>query len=332
MARFLRTVLHQDVAIAAAGTPLEKNLGVNPISFLLLTVRGVILAANATPLLANLLQVLSNVSITFQGTSIVDLSLADLYRMSGFLWRKWLRQQTVHDDAATVHFITVPIPFSRVPYWPNEGMPATKSGQLVAKLTPNPVAFTNIGTVTLVLEQIELLDAVPVQFLKQTTLSDTPAATGRKRYPLPLGNPILGVGLFGTTAPGAGATTFNASIAQVKTLIDNVETGFSIANWEALRGDAGIRAPSVYDFADHEHETPNVVGAGVNTSDVSFADLVDRQYAYLDFDPLGDGTYALETEGRGAVELEVNSDVADAIRIIPVELIRLPGAAAPAGA
>jgi hypothetical protein len=329
MARFLHTVLHQDVAITAGGTPLEKNLGVNPISFLMLTIRAIISAANATPLLANLLGVLSNVEVKFQGTSVVSLSLADLHRMQGYLWRKFMRQQTVNDDANTVQWISVPVPFTRVPYWPNEGIPATKSGQLVATLTP-AASFVNIGTVTVQLEQVELLDAVPVQFIKQTTLADTPAATGRKRYGLPLGNPILGIGLFGTTAPGAGATTFNASLGQVKVLIDNVETGFSLANWETLRGLAGIRAPGAYDFADHEHETPNAVAAGAETSDVSDADLADRQYAYLDYDPVGDGTYALETEGRGAVELEVNSDVADAIRIVPVELIKLPGAAAPA--
>lgn len=332
MARFLRTVLHQDVAITAAAAPLEKNLGVNPISFLWLTIRAITLTVNITPRLQDLLQVLSNVSIMFQGTSVIDVSLADLYRMAAYLWRKFPQMQTVNHDDTAAHWICVPIPFTRVPYWPNEAIPATKSGQLVSKLTPNATAFSRIETVTVQLEQVELLDAVPVQFLKMTTLSDTPAATGRKRYGLPLGNPLLGIGLFGTTAPGLGALTFNASHGQVKTLIDNVETGFSIANWESLRGDAGLRAPQVWDFPIHNHETSAAIAAGAETTDVSEADLADRQYAYLDFDPLGDGTYALETEGRGAVELEVNSDVADAVRIIPVELIRLPGAAAPAGA
>lgn len=331
MARFLRTVLHQDVAILSGGTPQEKNLGVNPISFLMLTIRAITLTVNITPRLQDLLQVLSNVSIMFQGTSVIDLSLADLYRMAAYLWRKFPQMQTINHDDTAAHWISVPIPFTRVPYWPNEGMPATKAGQLVSRLTPNPVAFSRIESVAIQLEQVELLDAVPVQFLKLTTLADTPAATGRKRYGLPQGNPILGVGLFGTTAPGLGALTFNASIAQVKVLIDNIETGYSIANWESLRGEAGIRAPQVWDLPVHQHETSAAIAAGAETTDVSEADLVDRQYAYLDYDPIGDGTYALETEGRGAVELEVTSDVADAIRIIPVELIRLPGAAAPAG-
>ena len=331
MARFLRTVIHQDVTVTAAATPIETNLGVNPISFLLVTIRAVISAANATPLLANLLGVFSSLDVRFKGTSIVSLSLADLHRMSAYLWGRFARQQTVHDDASTVHFITVPVPFSRVPYWQNEAFPATRSGDLILSLTP-AASFTNITTVTVQVEQIELLDAVPAQFLKYTTFGKTPGATGEHDTDLPLGNPIVGVTLFGTTAPGAAATVFDASIGTVKLLVDNVENYYSLANWESLRGDTIIRAPSQYDFAGHNHETPTAVGAGVNTSDVSLADLIDRQYVYLDFDPLRDNNYLLETEGRGRVHLRINADVADAIRIMPVELIRLPGAEAPVAA
>lgn len=327
MARYIRTVIHQDVTLTAGAAPTETNLGVNPLSFLLFTIRASIAAANATPLLANLLAAVSSLDVRFKGTSIVSLSLADLHRMAGYLWGRFARQQTVHDDANTVHWITVPVPFSRVPYWMREAFPATRSGDLVLSVTP-AAAFTNIATVTMQVEQVELLDAVPQQFLKYTTFSKTPAATGEHDTDLPLGNPIVGVGLFGTTAPGAAAVNFNASIGTVKLLVDNVENYYSLSNWESLRGDTLIRAPQQYDFAAHDHETPNAVGAGANTSDVSEADLIDRQYAYLDFDPLRDETYLLETEGRGRVHLRINADVADLIRIIPVELIRLPGAEA----
>jgi hypothetical protein len=47
-----------------------------------------------------------------------------------------------------------------------------------------------------------------------------------------------------------------------------------------------------------------------------------NQYAYLDFDPLYDGRYALKTRGRSRVNFRINSEgVNDAIRVIPVELI-----------
>jgi len=325
MARFLRSVVHQDVVVAAAGVPIEKNLGVNPISFLLLTVRASIAAANATPLLTNLLAVFTNVEVLFKGTSIISCSLADLLRHAGYTWGRFPHQQTVNDDAATVHWVTVPVPFGRIPYWSKEAFPASRSGDLILKLTI-AAAFTNIATVTVQVEQVELLDAIPTQFLKYTTFTKTPSVVGEHDVDFPLGNPILGATLFGTSAPGAASVNFNASIAQVKLLVDNVENYYSLANWESLRGDHIIRAPSAWDFADHDHETPNAVAAGAETSDVSDADLIDRQYVYLDFDPLRNGEYQLETEGRGRVHLRLTADVADAIRVIPTELIMLPGA------
>jgi|GEM_PF-1395214 len=327
MSRFLRTVVHQDVTVTAAAVPIEKDLGVNPLSFLLITVRAVIAAANATPLLANLLAVFTNVEVLFKGTSIISLSLADLLRHAGYTWGRFPHQMTINDDAATVQWVTVPVPFGRIPYWAMEAFPASRRGDLTLKLTI-AASFTNIATVTVQVEQVELLDAVPRQFLKYTTFPKTPTAIGEHDIDLPLGNPILGITLFGTTAPGAAATTFNASIASVKLLVDNVENYYSQANWESLRGDHLIRTPSAWDFANHNHETPNAVGAGVETSDVSDADLIDRQYVYLDFDPLRNSEYMLETEGRGRVHLRLTADVADAMRMIPTELIRLPGSEA----
>ncbi len=331
MGRFLRTILHDNVAISAGGTPLEKDLGVNPISFLLLTLRAQTLAANTLPTLANLLAALSKVEVTFQGTSVVDVSLADLYRMSMALTRVAPIRENLDDDVNAVTFLTVPIPFSRVPYWVNEGIPATKKGNLTSKLTI-AAAFTNITGVQVQLEQVELLDAVPLQFLKYTTKADTPAATGEKSYDLPLGNPILGVLLFGTTVPTG--TSFNASIRKVKVKVDNVETGFSAAHWESLHNAFVQRADSEWEL-----ETVKFLEnlAGVYTQNVETGAPADafrshRQYAYLDYDPLLDGSYALETEGKGAVQVLVTSDVADAIRLMPVELIKLPGAAAPGAA
>lgn len=331
MARFLRTVVHQDITVTAAGTPTDKNLGVNPLSFLLVTVRAVIAAANATPLYANLLAALSDVSVLFKGTSMIAGSLTDLAMLNGFLLGRFPKHQTINDDANVVTWITVPLLFGRRPYWMNEAFPATRAGDLVLRTTP-AASFTGITTPTLQVEQIELLDAVPQQFLKYTTFNKTPTATGEHDIDLPLGNPIVGVGLFGTTAPGAAATGFNASLGTVKLLVDNVESYYSLANWESLRGDVALRAEQFYDFAGHDHETPNAVAAGAETSDVADADLVDRQHAYLDFDPLTDGNYLLETEGRGRIHLRVNADVADAIRVLPIELIKLPGAAAAAAA
>ena len=331
MPRFLRTVLHQNVVVTAGAVPIEKDLGVNPISFLTLTLRALGATANTVPTLANILAIFANVEVLFKGTTIVGGRLADLVPLLEHLWRTVPRIAHRSKVLNDVLILTTHIPFTRIPYWLKEAMPATRKGDLSLKLTP-AAAFTNVGTVTVQVEQTELLDATPEQFIKVTTKTKTPSATGNDDIDMPLGNPLIGVLLFGTTVPDAGA--FTASISTVKFLVDNVETDYSLTNWESLWGDGSLRGPQVRDFFDHlTHE--NLGGVYAQHADSGLPQYIDtalHQHAYLDFDPLKDDNYLLDTEGRGRVHLQINFGVADAVRALPVELIRLPGAAAAARA
>lgn len=332
MARFLRTVIHDDLSVAAGAAKITENLGVNPISFLLLTIKVQTAVANTLPTLANLLGVFTTLDVKFKGTSIVNLSPADLYRMSAALWSRWPVRENFDDNANGISFVTVPIPFSRKPYWPNEGFPATRAGDLKLDLVP-AAAFTNIlSPVTIQVEQVELLDATPRQFLKYTTFSKTPTAIAEHDVDLPLGNPIAGVLLFGTTVPTAAS--FNASIGKAKLLVDNVENYYSETNWESLHNDFIIRA-TPNPLWDSLRMLENLAAAYTqNVESGAIADLVmeHQQYAYLDFDPNRDDMYLLDTEGRGRVHLRITADVADDIRVLPIELIRLPGAESAAAA
>jgi len=325
MARFLRTVVHQDVALTAAAAPTEKNLGVNPISFLLFTIRAATLTVNILPTIANLLGTVGNLEVLFKGTSIVAASLADHFRMCAALWGRWGIRENIDDDVNAVTFVTVPIPFSRIPYWSREAFPASRSGDVVLKVTP-AAAFAGVATVTMQVEQVELLDAVPQQFLKYTTFPKTPSIAGDHDVDLPLGNPIVGALLFGTTVPTA--LSFNASIGSLKLLVDNVESYYSQANWESLHNDFIIRATPEWEIETLRMLENLAAAYTQNVETGAPADLVrmHRQYAYLDFDPVRDDQYLLDTEGRGRVHLRITADVADAIRVLPVELIRLPGA------
>lgn len=330
MARFLRTVLHQNVSLAAGAVPLEKNLGVNPISFLTLTLRLLNNGANAVPSLSNILATISNVEAIFKGTSIFSGRLNDLVALVQHLWGcppVIAHRSKVDNDILNV---TTWIPFTRKPYWMREAFPATRSGDFILKLTP-AASFTGLDTLTMQVEQTELLDANPEQFIKVTTKAATAAATGKADYDLPLGNPIIGVLLFGTTAPDAAAAT--ASMTTVKVLVDNVEYGYSLSNWESLYGDGGLRSYPYREISEHVHISD--LGAAYtqfqDTGAAQFIDITAHQHAYLEFDPLKDDGYLLETEGRGKVALQIDHGVADAIRFLPVELVRLPGARAAAG-
>ena len=76
MARRHNTILHDRVTFAAAAVPLEKDLPINPISFISLGIRGVNDGASAIPSLANILAAVANVEVLLDGRSLVQGSLS----------------------------------------------------------------------------------------------------------------------------------------------------------------------------------------------------------------------------------------------------------------
>jgi len=324
MARYLKTVLAQDETITAGAVPLEKDLPVNPLSHINLTVRAQTLTVNVLPTLANLLDVFTNVEVLFKGTSIVSCSLADLYRYAGHLWRKWPRIFRLNDDVNASTFLTVPIPFGRRPYWTEEAFPAVRRGDLRLKLTIR-ATFPNLTGVTLQAETVELLDVDPRRFCKITSQAKTPATTGFHEVDLPIGNKLLAVLLFGTTVPTG--TVFTASIGQIKLLLDNVEFQTAISNFESAHGENLWMHGSAWDKTTLRllENLAGVYTQNVESGAPSDLDGDAANYLYLDYDPHMDGAFAVETAGRARVHLNINADVADAIRVLPVELVELPG-------
>ncbi len=87
-------------------------------------------------------------------------------------------------------------------------------------------------------------------------------------------------------------------------------------------------------MADHTHleNTAAAYTQNAATGLPGWSTVVLANYGYLDFDPLKDGAYFLPTAGRSSVKLRINADVADAQRIIPIEIITLAAAQAAPGA
>jgi hypothetical protein len=83
MARFLKTVLHQDVSLAAGATPLEKDLGVNPLSHLTMTLRflnnGERRSSLANPLPCHQRR-------SAQGNQYLQRPAVDMVALAAFLW------------------------------------------------------------------------------------------------------------------------------------------------------------------------------------------------------------------------------------------------------
>lgn len=327
MATRNRTIIRQEQAFSAGDAAFVDNLPVNPLSFVDVVIRGQNLTLNTLSTLAQQLAVLSRLEILFKGSSIISLSPADLYALQGRMaWCNNLPQpRGITAGHRFRHLLR--LSFSRVPFWTKEGFPASRAGELQIRYTP-AAAFTNVGTISLHVETEEVLDGQFQNYLKYTTISRTPAATGESDVDLPIGNDIAAVLLFGTTVPTVNSD--NASMREVRLLIDNQEAFVPRTRWDTLHHELMAKSDAGQWLADHIH-LENTAAAYTQNADT----LGPRwdvhslsQYGFIEFDPLDDDAYLLHTNGRSAVKLRINADVADAQRIVPVEMIKVGGATA----
>lgn len=323
MARFVRSVLSQDRSVTVSEVQ-TLDLPVNPLSHFLITLKALNDTGTITAftLFNALINSIATVEVLFKGQAIVSGSLRDLAMLNWQLtgWLPWLGNTVKDNDA--IRWITVPISMTRRPMWPMEAFPASRRGELQLRLT-YAAAQTGVNTLVEQIETVELLDASPERFLKYTTLTKTPTSTGNHDVDLPIGNKILGVLLFSTTVPTG--TSFNASIGKVKLLVDNVEFGYSEANWESLQGEV-LNKSGAFSWLSHIHRLNVSASTELNTGELSETAILIQQYAYLDYDPLQDLEYAIETEGHSRVNLRIDQEPsADEIRVLPVEMIDVVG-------
>jgi len=321
-----RTILRQEVAFAAGDAAIVDNLPVNPLSFVDITLRGATSVANTLPTPFNMASVLSRIEVLFRGSSIISIAPNDLLVLQDAMG--WLNSGPGNssDTGLDRWFITLRVSFSRMPFWFNEGFPASRAGELQLRLTP-AAAFVNVTTPSILVETEEILDGEFTRFLKYTQLARTPTATGESDQDLPIGNPYCGILLFGTTFPTS--TTVTASLREVRVLMDNQEAYIPRTRWDSLRAQLRMHVSHGSELMNHVHRL--AAGAPAGDALVEAAQWSNgsqyAQYGWLEFDPLRDGQYLLPTAGRSRVSLRINADVADAQRIYPIELLTVPGAA-----
>jgi hypothetical protein len=320
---FLRQVLVQDETLAVS-TQRTDDLPVNPLSLILVTLRNLNDTGTLTDYgtVQSLLLQIARLEVLFKGSAIVSGSLADLARLNGILVGGGPFQTSMSNVNNDVRSVTVPILLGRRPFWAAECFPAVRRGELQLQLT-SAAAVAGLDTLTIQIETVELLGAAPTRFLKYTTISRTPAATGDSDVDLPIGNKMAGVLLFGTSAP-TGATQ-NASFGQLRLLLDNVEHYYARTNWETLHNELMRRVQETSQSAPHMH-LENVAAMYAQFAQTEQDQQVLgfwNNYAYLDFDPHTDDQWLLDTHGRARIHMRVNADVADAQRILPLELIEV---------
>jgi hypothetical protein len=327
----LRSVLLQNRAVTLS-EDVTTDLPVNPLLCILYTIRCEQLAvsdtADKTVSVADVLADVSKIEVLFRGSAILSGSLLDIAVMNGVMIHRWPQVENQGDATNGARAVTVPIYLGRMRNKGMECFPAVRRGELTLHRV---MAATSARQVTTTIaeqvETIELLGAEPSHFLKYVTLSKTMVTTGDNDLDLPMGNPLIGALLFGTT--GFTATVAVATYNKTKLLVDNVEWMYALANWESLRGGfTPYLAPnSELDAHVHTENLAAAYAADVASARPRTLQAVLDNYAFLDFDMFEDDSMLLETTGRGRVHLRVTAGTADAARCLPLERVALPGAA-----
>jgi len=322
--RFLRSIVVDQSNVAAAGDIVPVDLPVNPLSFLVLTIwleRPAESATAAQRLMSDCFLGISDLSVRHRGEQIIQGSLADLTMMAAVLtgYTPWGTNLAGVGQRQSMSFL---LPFSRKPYWHEEAFPATSRGNLRFHMSVLDVSPGSATALDFALEACELIEDVPTRYLKYTTNTRTPAATGRQRVPLPIGNDILKILLFD------GLTEITATEAFVwgktKVMKDNVEQYYAESNAESLRADLSRAMKNGQSGFGHTHA--QLAADTITGDEIYNRNNPPLQYHLLDFDPLDDGSFALETKGAAAMDLDLNVDSiagTPVARYLPVELIQV---------
>lgn len=319
MAEFIHSILRTNSVVAADGD-IVLDLPVNPLTLVLIHLNPL----NETStigdqaFLEGLLSALDNVRVTHKGASVVDVSGVDLAVLA-LLWHGFsLWQSNLVETDNDRRSLVVPICFGRRPYTPTECFPETKKGELQLTLTFD-IADTGFDGLNYSVETVELPDATPETVQKVTTLAQTLAATGQNDIDLPIGNVIRAILCFGTT--GYAGASPAPTLGQLSVYKDNRQMGYTATDFEVLRGLLGVAGRAYPPDGLHIHSV-NAAGAGrEDTETPEVGPSIDDNYALLNFDPTGDDLYSLETTGAGRVNVRLNAESANAVRIIPIERV-----------
>lgn len=299
MSEFIRAVVAKNESIAA-GEAITYDLPTNPISHLILTMRFLNVTDEAT--IAQALSRLTSVNILFRGSNIISLSGADLHALNAMLFGhdNLLENQVATDNAART--LSMVIPLGRKLYNGSECFPATNRGELQLQVVLDSVV-TDLDNVVYQIESVELPGAKPTNFLKATTLSLSPAATGDNDLALPIANKYAGIMLFSTTVPTG--LVFTTTITTVKLLANSKENYFALTNWESLHGELVTKIGQLeqYDLSADNDDLNN--------------------YSLMDFDPTGNGAYIMDSKGLSQLILRINAGDTSLIRAIPLELVAI---------
>ena len=319
MPEFRHTLIRERAAVAASDRVLI-DLPNDPLSFLYLTIEAQQAATGTPASLAQMLDTVSLINLTFKGASSLTITGRDaavLAAMHGWglpVMNNWadLTDQRLRID--------LPLSLGRFAYRPDECFPAVNRGDLQLYIEW-AAAFAPLTAVTYTLMACELPGAAPERFMKAVRKTMVAATTGEFRADLPIANPLLGVLLFSPTVPAATALT--TTIDKVELLADNVERYIAAARWQQLNAALARRIPLPYAVAGHQH-VENLTPAYTQNASTApgIVSSFIAQYGLVDLDPNRDGQFALATAGLASLDLNITFGDTGAMRYYPLELVQ----------
>lgn len=321
---FIQSILAHDEPVTL-GTVVPYDLPVNPLSHILLTLKMARLdyAATDSPPFMSIPAILSRIEVLYKGSAVYSLSGIDCMAASIFVngFETW--GVNAHDLEDNEWAATLLVPMTRILYSPTECFPRTTRGELILQLT-YAAASAEWSDIRMQIETVELPDASPAQFLKQTTKAFTPGATGQYDVELPIGNEISELVLWGHQIPETTVDTPAFNMMEI--LVDNINHFYPESNFETIHNMAGrMRAAPGY-WGSHVHKTyVTPVVAGDPTGIVMPENHIIACWLHLPFDIFRDGSYILKTAGASDVVLRIDVGAAGAMRCIPCEVVSSSG-------
>lgn len=318
MSEWIHSVLAQNEAVVA-GTVVSYDLPVNPLSFILMTLRFQQNKADVQLDWDNVDAMLAKVEVLYKGSAVFSANGSDIEALqcSMFGYEPWICNRLGADDEYTS--FTFLIPLTRRLYSPQEAFFRSSRGELILQVTYQ-AAFTDIDGVTAQFETVELPDASPGRFLKVTTLSVTPAAAGELDVELPIGNLLAAVLFWGTTIPSADANVQTLTYLQI--LRNNVRRYYSHTNFESWRQIPGLRFKPPVAHGYHMHQIDGAAYAQyMDTMPVKYRNDRCLQHQFITFDPTLDGEYLFDTAGSSDLVARIYAGDTNPLRVLPCELV-----------
>ncbi len=304
MAEFRRRVpVPRRAVVAGVNGPFD--LGVNPISHLVVHIDGLVAAVTAVGVRQPYTD-MTNLLVAFQGSSVINLAGVDLQAAVAAALRRvpyvWNQSSAVNGQIVRVSIV---VPFGRKLFVEEECFPASKKGDLQLSMTfaAEGATFT---TRNVTVEAVEMPGAVPKMFMKLVSLTRALVATDFD-MPLPIGNTYAGILVFEPAVEAAGAAS--GTIRNLTLLLDNREQIVIGSRFEALRSEFETRVANIDEY-------------------IASAIPALGSYALIDLDPRYDGAFLLESTKYEDIRLRFELDNAGSPRVIPFELVNVP---APAG-